>query len=348
LGYCPFLKKSFVILLSGIDQKAQTLHQKTIKVVFVPSNISFGLRSKKHRKLSNMTTTEEESVNSLDVEDQDRRRKRAYKWYKHYAKPTKVRMGSIIDYYGNDIDITRQDVDLLPWNPEETEVIKEAMKFPKKEKAAKKDKKKDKKKVKKEKERTEDIAFVESKGSNPTPLNGQMSDSSTSLDISSQNGSSGSLEYRSTSSWDQDPAQDHQISAEQLRTIKVEEEHKRKREERRRKREEVTKNMPEKELQEKITVEDTRREDTRSKIVTARHEDRLDRTFLWYMRMGTPSLKEFKRQIATQKVDITPEDVELLPWNETGTRVMNIATMNSMITARMLKQSAAHLPAAYW
>jgi hypothetical protein len=36
-------------------------------------------------------------------------------------------------------------------------------------------------------------------------------------------------------------------------------------------------------------------------------------------------------------IDITPEDVDLLPWNLTG-RVVNIAKMNAIIRASILKQ----------
>jgi hypothetical protein len=49
-------------------------------------------------------------------------------------------MCSIVDSHAEDTGITRQDVNLLPWNPEETEIIKEAMKaLKKKEKKGKKD-----------------------------------------------------------------------------------------------------------------------------------------------------------------------------------------------------------------
>ena len=86
--------------------------------------------------------------------DRDRRRKKAYKWYKHYAKPTKASMRSIVDHYASDTDITRQDVDLLPWNPEESEVSRKLMKAMMKEmkemKTEKKDKKKEKEDQKKE------------------------------------------------------------------------------------------------------------------------------------------------------------------------------------------------------
>jgi hypothetical protein len=317
-----------------------------------------------------MTTTDEESVNSFDAEeatyitfimgsskssgatltettstppsqhesekDQNRRRQKAYESYRHHAKPTKASMYSIVDYYANKIDITRQDVDLLPWNLEKTEVSKEAMKSTKKEytqKAEKKDKKTEKK-VKALSGR-EDAAFAKSNDCNecPTLPKGKIDDSSTSLD-------SGSLDT-SSSSLDQDHTQDDRVSVEQLQASKVEEEHNRKKEERRRKKEEAKKSMPEVDVQDKSTEEETRRN-----IEETRRDDRLERAFLWYTRMASPSRKEFKRQIATQEsIDITPEDVDLLPWNETGSRVMNIATMDAMIRARMLKESATKVPA---
>jgi hypothetical protein len=280
-----------------------------------------------------MTTTDEESVTSFDTEDQDRRRKEAYRFYKHYAKPTRASMCKIVDYHANDTAITRQDVDLLPWNLEETEVIKEVMKSLKKtEKEEKKDKKKDrkdKKKDRKEKEKechgSEDKAFAKSKGENKRPalLKTQTGDSSTSLDIF-WNDITSSLDISSTI-WDQDLT-DHRESAEQLQTSKVEEEHKRKREERRRKRGEATKKSMSDGKEQEI-----RREDTKSQIAKARRDDCLERTFLWYTRMGAPTRTEFKQQIAIQKVDITPEDVDILAWNETGTRVKNLATMNAML-----------------
>jgi hypothetical protein len=161
-------------------------------------------------------------------------------------------------------------------------------------------------------------------------LKAQTSDSSTSLDISWSD-ITGSSDISSTI-WDQDLTLDHRVSAEQLKTIKVEEEHKRKREERRRKRDEATKkNMSDVNEQERLTTEEIRREDTRNQIVKARRENCLERTFLWYTRMATPTRTEFKQQIAIQKVDITPEDVDLLAWNEAGTRVKNMATMNAML-----------------
>jgi hypothetical protein len=68
-------------------------------------------------------------------------------------------------------------------------------------------------------------------------------------------------------------------------------------------------------VQDKRTVED---------IEDALFEDRVTRAFLWYSRLASPNRKEFKRQIASQKwIDITSEDVDLLTWNETGSRVVD-------------------------
>jgi hypothetical protein len=264
--------------------------------------------------------------------DRDRRRKKAYKWYKHYAKPTKAGMRSIVDFYAHhDTDIARKDVDLLPWNLEETEVIKEAMK------SQKKTEKIDKNKDRKEKKRygREETAFDKSNCYNkrPTLLKGLMGDSLTSLDIS-QDGSSGSLDASSSSldacssSWNQDHPQYHRISAEQLRTIT--EEHTRRREERRCKREAAKKNsLPEVDMQDKRTADDT---------ICNIKDDRRQRAFVWYAHMDTPNRTEFKRKVAAAEssIDITPEDVDLLPWNLTG-RLVNISKMNAITRTSILK-----------
>jgi protein involved in ribonucleotide reduction len=174
----------------------------------------------------------------------------------------------------------------------------------------------------------------------------QDDDSLTSLDIS-HNGSSCSLDA-SSDSWCQDYAKydsknwEYDIGslvfskqAEQLRMMKVEEEHTRKRGERLRGREEAKKkSMSEVEV-------------TRGDIFQAHRDDRLERVFLWYRRLAVSSRKEFKRQIAAQEwIDITAEDVDLLTWNKTGTRVVNMSTLNAMIRTRTLKESKTKVPAS--
>jgi hypothetical protein len=168
------------------------------------------------------------------VKDEDQRRKEVYKWYKHYAKPTKETMCRIADST-YDTDIVRQDVDLLPWNLEETALIKGAMKSLKK---AQEDKKKAKKqKEKRATERRDDTAFAVVIAAKSDHYNkrlalkqGQTGNSLATLDMS-QNGSSSSSDY-SSDSWGQDDTRyeseseefkvDHQVSTEQLRTLIVE------------------------------------------------------------------------------------------------------------------------------
>jgi hypothetical protein len=176
-------------------------------------------------------------------------------------------MCSIVDY-AKDTDITRQDIDLLPRNLDETKVIKEVMKSPKKtkKKGMKDDKKND---DKKDKER---IAREETHGH----------------------------------------TQDRRL------TTKVEEEHKRRREERQRKRETAKKSMPKVDTQHKIGADHTTCEDK---------DVRRERAFLWYARLGMPTRAAFKRKVkAEELINVTPGDIDLLPWNLTGWAV-NVAKM---------------------
>jgi hypothetical protein len=93
-----------------------------------------------------------EPSESTLYKDQYRRRKNAYNWYKLLAQPTRATMCRILDYTKG-ADFTRHDLDLLPWNLEESEVTEEAMKSLKKEKKKQKQaKKKDTKEKKENKE----------------------------------------------------------------------------------------------------------------------------------------------------------------------------------------------------
>jgi hypothetical protein len=459
--------------------------------------------------------------------DQYHRQRKAYKWYKQHAKPTKERMYSIVDHYASDNDITRQDVDLLPWNREETEVNKKVMKalkalkkriktekvmkaleaLKKRIKTEKKDKKREEKRKKKDQEEKEhggresivskveedhtrkreerrrkreeakksipeinvhnkntasdglegfldtgkkkkkkkgygsasvggsvggdassglngfldtSIKKKEKKGFGSASVGGNASGDFVGFGVKKSNEASGSTgisgetpiksESTPTTSntegeiciradgkrvprikknagstattndskgkslsgvlesgassfpkrsgsaedtrsevkearrrldraflWYKDQEKKEHGGRESI-VSKVEEEHTRKREERRLKREAAKKSMPEIDVHDKKTAEDTR-----SEVKGARQNNRLERAFLWYIRMGTPTCAEFKRQIASQKVDITTKDVDLLAWNEKGTRVVNITAMNAMIMTKMLKQSATRV-----
>jgi hypothetical protein len=257
--------------------------------------------------------------------DQRSRRRKAYKWYKHYAKPTKASMCSIVEHYANDsdCDITRQDVDLLPWNLEETEVIKEATRSSKKD--------------------TEKKDIVESNDFNkrPTLVRGQMGDSLKSLEILLNNSSSSSLDF-SSSSLDFNPSSREASSSKldassskldaswnPLITIQAKVEYKRRKEERRLKRETAEKKSePEVKMQGKRTANGTNSED-----------DRRERAFHFYANMVVPNRTEFKRRAAAAEsshpLDITPEDIDLLPWKENG-RVVDIKKMCAIIRARVL------------
>lgn len=59
--------------------------------------------------------------------DRDSRMRNVYKWYKLFARPTRETMCCIVDYTRGP-DFTREDIDLMPWNTEETAVDEEAMK----------------------------------------------------------------------------------------------------------------------------------------------------------------------------------------------------------------------------
>jgi len=52
---------------------------------------------------------------------------------------------------------------------------------------------------------------------------------------------------------------------------------------------------------------------------------------MWHSRMAQSPRIEMKRRVAcTAGIDITPDDVDLLPWNAAGTRV-DVAKVNRML-----------------
>jgi hypothetical protein len=228
-------------------------------------------------KVASMPLVRQESE-----KDQNRRREKAYRLYKYLSKPTKATMCSMIDYT-KDSDITKQDVDLLPWNLEETKVITEAMLPPKTtEEKDKKTETKEKKKDKKVKER-----------------------------------------------FGGEDTQDDRVRDDRLLTIKLVEEYKPRREETRLKREASKKNMP------KVDTQLIRTGDDRP----CQHKDvRRKRAFLWYTRLDMPTRRQFKRKVtATESINVTPRDIDLLPWNLTG-RAVNMEKMKAMVRASVLKQ----------
>jgi hypothetical protein len=205
----------------------------------------------------------------------------------------------------------------------------------------------------------------------PLSTKGRLGESWTSLNFSwNENGSSMSLDDCSYDSWAQDDTRGEEDSEEFdaawlkaevaeaaaeaeeaaaavanydmmhssqelgpriMTEKKVKEEHDCKRNERRRKMEAaraVGKTKVDV-VQEQITAEDAS-----SDIQDARRE----RAFQWYARMAAPNRREFKQKVAAQDwIDIKSEDIDLLPWNGSGSTV-NVPKMNAMIRATMQKQ----------
>jgi hypothetical protein len=57
---------------------------------------------------------------------------------------------------------------------------------------------------------------------------------------------------------------------------------------------------------------------------------RVERAYGWYSKLGLPSRENFKKKIKLiASIDITAEDIDLLPWNGSGT-IVNVAKLNAM------------------
>lgn len=66
---------------------------------------------------------------------------------------------------------------------------------------------------------------------------------------------------------------------------------------------------------------------------------RTQRAYSWYTRMGMPKRDAFKKKVANlpATANLEESDVDLLPWNSTGTRV-NVAKMTSVLMAKPPKR----------
>jgi hypothetical protein len=104
-----------------------------------------------------------------------------------------------------------------------------------------------------------------------------------------------------------------------------EEERKQRKEERRQKREAAK-------------SKDTSAEDVKEIVVdTSDDARRRQLAFSWYSQMSEPDRSEFKRKVAAlHSLNITPDDVDLLPWNATGS-VVDVAKMNTLTKANLIK-----------
>jgi hypothetical protein len=104
-----------------------------------------------------------------------------------------------------------------------------------------------------------------------------------------------------------------------------EEKRKRRKEERRQKRE-ATKSK------------DKSGEDMKELVVGSSEDARRRQlAFSWYSQMSAPDRSEFKRKVAAlHSLNITPDDVDLLPWNATGSEV-DIAKLNTLSKVSLMR-----------
>jgi hypothetical protein len=288
--------------------------------------------------------------------DQHRRRKNAHQWYKLLAYPTRETMCRIVEYTKGP-DFTRQDVDLLPWNLEETEVDEEEMKALKPEKkvvsgkpgknspksplksprksslkssmksplesSLKSSLQEPSEKLGKGSHHGKDIVFEVEVADNLESLHNSSSD----LDASRHTGDKDLDQYESEKGKLEGEQRD---PTEVALTNRVEEEHKRRKEERRCKREAVAKKN--------VSGKDAKKTAAPVDSFEAIKDARRIRAFSWYSQLSTPTRAEFKQRVAAvEEIDISPFDIDLLPWNASGT-IVNIAKMNAHTRASIMKQ----------
>jgi chromosome segregation ATPase len=96
----------------------------------------------------------------------------------------------------------------------------------------------------------------------------------------------------------------------------------------REKRERAEEEEKDKELAEK------REKDEKKKAEHGSEKKRMERAYGWYNKLSFPAKEDMRERIATIKnVDISVDDIDLLPWTTGGKRV-NVAKMNMALFAR--------------
>jgi hypothetical protein len=105
--------------------------------------------------------------------------------------------------------------------------------------------------------------------------------------------------------------------------------------------EEERKRMKEERRQERKAAETKKKmaeEDVKEIVFGCREEARRRHlAFGWYSHLSAPNRSEFKKKVASiTGMNITPDDVDLLPWNATAS-VVNIAKMNALTRASLKK-----------
>jgi hypothetical protein len=278
----------------------------------------------------------EHSETTLD-KDQYRRMRNAYNWYKLLAEPTRATMRRILDYTKG-ADFTNQDVDLLPWNLDETEVTEgamkslkkekkenkqtkkketflkeelsevteEAMKSPKKEKKEKKEKKQTKKEKKEKKQTKKKETFLKeeldhSLTSLETSLNsssGYSDASLTSLETS-LNSSSGNMDPDGIRyENDKGELEDEYRINCDILQTVTVEEECISKMVERHCKKEECRQKRDDQQKREEVKKKSMKRDTDVEIKEDSEDAHRQRAFQWYMRMATPCRKELKRQVA--------------------------------------------------
>lgn len=76
--------------------------------------------------------------------------------------------------------------------------------------------------------------------------------------------------------------------------------------------------------------EEERKKKEKSLSKSNTEQARAERAYGWYSKLGLPSRENFKKKIKLiASIDISADDIDLLPWNGSGTMV-NVAKLNTM------------------
>jgi hypothetical protein len=298
---------------------------------------------------STVVATEEDEVELRtsvpdEAKDVKRRFKKAYKWYKTLARPTRETMCCVIDFTRG-LDITRECVGFLPWNWDESKVDEEAISVLLKAGKKNKNEKPSEKMRKSGKGKDSIYEFrvetdqLEKDTKNMKSIRSELDENMKNLDKDSSN------VRESLTNWDSDQSRLGGTIAKYEKALKgrllgaredrVRDDYNRRKKERRRRRDEAhmeeERSKPVKESIQKAAKKASKKATERFLDEDDGEIARRHRAYSWYSRMARPDRNEFKKRVELMNgADISPADVDLLPWNFSGS-VVNIAKMNKII-----------------
>jgi chromosome segregation ATPase len=104
----------------------------------------------------------------------------------------------------------------------------------------------------------------------------------------------------------------------------------------RRERQEKNRERREREEEEEQAKErdEKRKKDEKKLVEHGSEKKRMERAYGWYTKLSFPEKEDMRERIAKiQNVDISVDDIDLLPWTPSGKRI-NVAKMNMILFAR--------------